>query len=151
FFVEIDHPVAGRARYPGPPLRIGDEPWRSARAPLLGEHTAAIEAELSRATAATRSTSRARAASGATDPAPAAGAALDGVRILALTQVAIGPYATFLLSSLGAQVIKVESHRRPDTARGPVRPAGAHQMKQYPRGEPGARPWNRGAHYNQRN
>ena len=24
-------------------------------------------------------------------------------------------------------------------------------MKQYPRGEPGERPWNRGAHYNQRN
>jgi benzylsuccinate CoA-transferase BbsF subunit len=77
--------------------------------------------------------------------------ALDGVRILDLSQVAIGPYATFLLSSLGAQVIKVESNRRPDTSRGPVKPTGQTQMSQYPEGEPGERPWNRGAHFNQRN
>src|SRR5688572_33187112 len=77
--------------------------------------------------------------------------ALDGVRILDLSQVAIGPYATFLLSSLGAEVIKVESNRRPDTTRGPVKPAGQTQMNQYPEGEPGDRPWNRGAFYNQRN
>ena len=59
FFQEIDHPVAGRARYPGLPFRIGDEPWTTGRAPLLGEHTAAIEAEI--ATSARPSASRARA------------------------------------------------------------------------------------------
>ena len=44
FFHEVDHPVAGRASYPGPPFRIGDEPWTVGRAPLLGEHNAAIRA-----------------------------------------------------------------------------------------------------------
>ena len=59
FFQEIDHPVAGRARYPGLPFRIGDEPWTTGRAPLLGEHTAAIEAEI--ATSEPPAVSRARA------------------------------------------------------------------------------------------
>ncbi|TMC51211.1 MAG: CoA transferase [Chloroflexi bacterium] len=39
FFVEVDHPEAGRLRYPGAPFRMGDTPWRVGRAPLLGEHT----------------------------------------------------------------------------------------------------------------
>lgn len=77
--------------------------------------------------------------------------ALEGIRILDLTQVAIGPYATLFLAGLGAEVIKVESNRRPDTSRGPVAPAGELQLRQYPDGEPGAHPWNRTAYFNQRN
>jgi crotonobetainyl-CoA:carnitine CoA-transferase CaiB-like acyl-CoA transferase len=38
FFQEIDHPVAGRQTYPGPPFRPEAMPWQGARAPLLGEH-----------------------------------------------------------------------------------------------------------------
>jgi benzylsuccinate CoA-transferase BbsF subunit len=82
---------------------------------------------------------------------PAHPYALAGLRVLDLTQVAIGPYTTFLLSSLGAEIVKVESNRRPDTTRGPVHPAGKQQMKQYPLGELGERPWNRTAYFNQRN
>jgi CoA:oxalate CoA-transferase len=77
--------------------------------------------------------------------------ALDGIRILDLTQVAVGPYATFLLSTLGAQVIKVESNQHPDMTRGAVEPIGVEQLKQYPGRVPGLRPWNRGALFNQRN
>jgi CoA:oxalate CoA-transferase len=38
FFVEIEHPVAGRLPYPGAPYKMSETPWRASRAPLLGEH-----------------------------------------------------------------------------------------------------------------
>jgi len=42
FFVEIDHPRAGRLMYPGAPFRMDDLPWPAERAPLLGEHNEEI-------------------------------------------------------------------------------------------------------------
>ncbi|MEK7814457.1 MAG: CoA transferase, partial [Chloroflexota bacterium] len=41
YFVELDHPVAGLLRYPGPPVRLPDDidGWVYRPAPLLGEHT----------------------------------------------------------------------------------------------------------------
>jgi crotonobetainyl-CoA:carnitine CoA-transferase CaiB-like acyl-CoA transferase len=41
-FVEIDHPVAGRFRYPGPLVRLTATPPVARRAPLLGEHNEEI-------------------------------------------------------------------------------------------------------------
>ena len=38
-FVEVDHPMTGPVRYPGPPFRLHDSPYRIRRpAPLLGQH-----------------------------------------------------------------------------------------------------------------
>ena len=42
---------------------------------------------------------------------------LAGIRVLDFSWAAAGPYATMLLALLGAEVIKVESLRRPDPAR----------------------------------
>lgn len=38
YFVEVDHPDAGRLKYPGPLCRPSETPARIARAPRLGEH-----------------------------------------------------------------------------------------------------------------
>ena len=47
FFVDIDHPVAGRAKYPGAPFRLSDAPTPGFRpAPGLGEHNEEIYAWL---------------------------------------------------------------------------------------------------------
>jgi CoA:oxalate CoA-transferase len=43
FFVEIDHPSAGRFKYPGAPYKLAATPWEiKRRAPLLGEHNEEI-------------------------------------------------------------------------------------------------------------
>jgi len=39
FFVEIDHPEAGKLRYPSASYKFSETPWRVSRAAsLLGEH-----------------------------------------------------------------------------------------------------------------
>lgn len=76
---------------------------------------------------------------------------LKGLRILDLTQVAVGPYSTLLLGFMGAEVIKVESCSRMDISRGTARPAATGAGRVYPGGEPGENPWNRAGHHVHRN
>jgi crotonobetainyl-CoA:carnitine CoA-transferase CaiB-like acyl-CoA transferase len=45
YFVEVDHPAAGPIEQPGPPFRMEQTPWRTERAPLLGEHNRAVYVE----------------------------------------------------------------------------------------------------------
>lgn len=76
--------------------------------------------------------------------------ALQGLRILDLSQVAAGPYSTMFLGFMGAEVIKVESLSRMDINRGKARP-GPDDLRVYPNGDPGERPWNTTAHHVHRN
>ena len=43
YFIEVDHKVAGKVKYPGAPYKLSQTPWRVEHpAPLLGEHNEAI-------------------------------------------------------------------------------------------------------------
>jgi len=47
FFVELDHPAAGKLKYPGAPCKFSATPWKvRAPAPLLGEHTSEVLGEM---------------------------------------------------------------------------------------------------------
>lgn len=49
YFVDLEHPIAGTLRYPGPPIspdRTVVEPWVYRRAPLLAEHNLEVLGDL---------------------------------------------------------------------------------------------------------
>jgi crotonobetainyl-CoA:carnitine CoA-transferase CaiB-like acyl-CoA transferase len=100
-------PTDGRpVTFPGPFARFSRTPVRYHRGPpRLGEHTAEVLAE-----ARTLSGPPAR-------PGPPDGPALAGVRIVDLMWVMAGPSATRVLADYGAEVVRIESTRRLDTAR----------------------------------
>ncbi|MDP2919956.1 MAG: CoA transferase [Dehalococcoidia bacterium] len=70
--------------------------------------------------------------------------ALKGIRVLDMGMFMAGPYCGAILADLGAEVIKIESCRRPDPIR--VQARGI-----YPNRIPGERPWNRSGMINERN
>jgi len=47
FWVEIDHPMTGKVKYPGAPFRMSEGPWQIRRtAPLLGEHNEEVYSKM---------------------------------------------------------------------------------------------------------
>jgi crotonobetainyl-CoA:carnitine CoA-transferase CaiB-like acyl-CoA transferase len=98
FFRRVDDGAGGQIFVPGPPYRFSATPIEIRSAPALGNTQGFVSVD-----------------SAKSELAP--GRALEGIRILDFTWAAAGPYATCLLGLLGAEVIKIESTRRPDPAR----------------------------------
>lgn len=80
---------------------------------------------------------------------------LEGIRVIDMTVIWVGPYATQLLGDWGAEIIRVESlnNSMARSAGGPVRPnpevvRTASAGFGYPDREVGDRPWNRSAFIN---
>ena len=114
FFVETEHPVAGRFRLPGAPFRLGDA-WQLHRpAPTLDQHGPEVRAETAKNGSAAdevaaSAVSTAAAAPTATATKVAQRLPLEGVRIIDLTVVWAGPSATMHLGDLGAEIVRVDN------------------------------------------
>jgi len=115
-FLEVEHEVLGaRLGYVRSPVNAMADGVELERAPLLGEHQSLLE-QLAEPTAEDSS------AIPASSPDPAA--ALGGLRVVDFGWVLAAPIGTRLLASFGAEVIRVESSAKPDSARGQAGPDG---------------------------
>lgn len=105
---EIDHPVIGKYKAPGAPMRLSLTPMRVRRpAPLLDQHRQEILAELER----TRGDEKKVAAGREREPM------LAGLRMADLTQQYAGPLGTELLAYYGMEIVKIETGTIPSKER----------------------------------
>jgi len=110
FFVEVNHPIAGKALYPGPPYRWSVTPAGIRRpAPRLGEHNEKMSWQ---GHASPRVNQMAKVGEDKASPLP-----LNGIRVLSFGTGAVVPDCGKILGELGADVIKIESKENLDTMR----------------------------------
>lgn len=106
FFRTLHHPHLGDLPFAGAPATLGRTgAVPPAPAPRTDEKLGATEPDSPQVEARV-------AGAGEAERLP-----LARVRIVDLTQAWIGPFAVMLLADLGADVVKVESHNRPDVWR----------------------------------
>jgi crotonobetainyl-CoA:carnitine CoA-transferase CaiB-like acyl-CoA transferase len=106
---EIEHPVIGKYKAPGAPMRLSLTPMRVRRpAPLLDQHRTEILAEL-------KSVSIPESKAGKSELARQP--MLTGLRMADLTQQYAGPLGTELLAYYGMEVVKIETGTIPSKER----------------------------------
>jgi crotonobetainyl-CoA:carnitine CoA-transferase CaiB-like acyl-CoA transferase len=98
---EIDHPVVGKYKAPGAPMRLSLTPMRVRRAaPLLDQHRKEILEELQDKSVKSLKNK---------NDMQASRPMLQGLRMADLTQQYAGPLGTELLAYYGMEVVKIES------------------------------------------
>ncbi len=107
---EIEHPVIGKYKAPGAPMRLSVTPMGVRRpAPLLDQHRKEILAEIEKLDANAPTAQR-----GETE---AQRPMLSGLRMADLTQQYAGPLGTELLAYYGMEVVKIETGTIPSKER----------------------------------
>lgn len=107
----MDDPELGPMRFPGQPFRLTGSPaTRQGPAPKVGEHTAALRAQL-----AERASGPSRREGHRSDGSKARNAPFDGLKIVEVSTNWAAPVCCRYLADLGADVIKVERASRPAT------------------------------------
>ena len=135
WYQEIEHPVAGRSKFPGFPYTFSETPATiRTPAPVLDQDTGF------RFTRSNRKFNARERAPMRSSPTDHDSLPLRGVRVLELTANWAGPLAARHLADLGAEVIKIEAPDRPATR-------GGH----YPGGDPFKHHYNRAAYFNKLN
>ena len=110
FFAEINHSIAGKALYPGPPYKWSLTPAGIRRpAPLLGEHNEEVLLQ--------EHTSPRISQTAAVGEDKASCLPLKGIRVLSFGTGAVVPDCGKILGEFGADVIKIESRQNLDMMR----------------------------------
>lgn len=105
FFVDIDHPEAGKIKAPGAPVKFAQTPWRLRfPAPTLGQHNEEILGHR-REYAKTDLVKMKSAVAMQKLP-------LEGIRVIDFSWAIVGPHATQWMAVMGAEVIRIESSLR---------------------------------------